>query len=258
VDTRQIAAASTGSSFTPYVKKKIVEGVAFDFLIGDADGRSWYDVDCTDPDWPEMRFMRDRMVRQGDVVFECGGHHGCTAVMLSHWVGPTGKVVTFEPHPRNAEILRQNLTLNNIGNATLHQCAIGAGRGKVAMRDVSNSSVLMDTNAPVTGNVELAKADDFQSEKPTLLKIDVEGFEVEVLKGAAEILKTRPRLAIEVHTDALGRYGTSMVELLSYLDTSVYELWIQWDDDAYPVMYDSNVPITSRVHLFAIPHHLTS
>jgi FkbM family methyltransferase len=255
VDIKQTEAPSDAPGFTPYVKRKVVEGVEFDFLIGDKDGRSWYDLECTDPDWPEMRFMRDRLVRPGDVVFECGGHHGCTAVVLSQWVGATGKVFTFEPHPRNAEILRQNLALNNIHNATLRQCAVGAAHGSVAMRDVSNSCVEMTNSAPAPGDVDVIKLDDLRNERPTVLKIDVEGFEVEVLKGAAEVLKTRPKLAIEVHTDVLRRYGTSVEELLSYLDTSVYELWVQWDDEAYPVMYDSGMPITSRVHLFAIPHN---
>jgi len=62
--------------FTPYVKRKTIEGVEFDFWIGDADGRDWYDIGCSDPVWPEMRFVRDHIVRHGDVVVECGAHHG--------------------------------------------------------------------------------------------------------------------------------------------------------------------------------------
>ena len=253
MDIKQGAPASGGEGFTPYIKKKNVEGVEFDFLIGDPAGMSWYDVDCTDPDWPEMRFMRDRMVREGDVVFECGGHHGCTAVVLSRWVGTTGKVISFEPHPRNAAILQRNLELNGIRNATLRQCAVGAAPGSVMMRDASNASVTANPNAPRAFTAELVKLDDFRDEKPTVLKIDVEGFEVEVLKGAAEILKTLPKLAIEVHTPGLGNYGTSVEKLLACLDLPAYQLWVQWDDDNDPVPYDPATPITTRVHLFAIP-----
>ena len=253
MDTQQSAQSGEGQEFKPYIKKKNVEGVEFDFFIGDPAGMSWYDVDCTDPDWPEMRFMRDRLVREGDVVFECGGHHGCTAVVLSRWVGATGKVVSFEPHPRNAEILQRNLDLNRIGNATLRRYAVGAAPGTVLMRDASNASVTSNVNAPRAFNAEVVKLDDFRDEKPTVLKIDVEGFETEVLKGATEILKTRPKLAIEVHTPGLGNYGTSVAQMLGYLDIAAYQLWVQWDDDSDPVPYDIGTPITTRVHLFAIP-----
>jgi hypothetical protein len=68
--------------FKPYLKRKNVEGVVFDFWIGDRDGRDWYDLQCTDPVWVELRFIRDHLVGEGDVVLECGGHHGCTAVVL--------------------------------------------------------------------------------------------------------------------------------------------------------------------------------
>ena len=239
-------------SFTPYVKRKNVEGVEFDFVIGDAEGRSWYDVDCTDPDWPEMRFMRDRLVRPGDVVFECGGHHGCTAILLARWVGPLGRVVTFEPHPGNAAIIRRNIELNAIANVTLRENAVGDKRGRIAMGNVSNSAVVRPSFFRRSIEVEAVRLDDFAHENPTLLKIDVEGFEVAVLKGATEILKRRPKLAIEIHTEELARYGATVGDVFACLDLEGYDRWVQWDDDAEPVPYDGS-PITSRVHFFAVP-----
>jgi FkbM family methyltransferase len=244
---------SGNSGFTPYIRKKNVEGVEFDFLIGDAEARSWYDVDCTDPDWPEMRFMRDQLVRAGDVVFECGGHHGCTALLLSRWVGPQGRVVTFEPHPGNAAIIRRNIELNAISNVTLRENAVGDKRERLAMGDVSNSAVVRRSFFRRTLEVEAVRLDDFAHENPTLLKIDVEGFEVAVLKGAAEVLKTRPKLAIEIHAEELAKYRTSVAELFGRLDLSGYRQWIQRDESSYPVPYDGSEPITERVHWFAVP-----
>ena len=244
---------SKSADFVPYVKRKNVEGVEFDFLIGDAEGRSWYDVDCTDPDWPEMRFMRDHLVKPGDVILECGGHHGCTAILMSRWVGPRGRVITFEPHPKNVAILRRNLELNGIANVTLRQNAVGAEHGKVAMSDASNSAVRRRRWFRSAVEAEVVKLDDFAHEAPTLLKIDVEGFEVAALHGAREILKTRPKLAIEIHTDLLPGYGTSVNELLARVDLAGYQSWIQWDDASDPVPYDGTAAITSRVHFFAVP-----
>src|ERR1041385_4462204 len=70
---RHTALRLRNTPFQPYLKRKNIEGVVFDFWIGDREGRQWYDLQCTDPDWLEMRFIRDHILSQGDVVFECGG-----------------------------------------------------------------------------------------------------------------------------------------------------------------------------------------
>ena len=88
---------------------------------------------------------------------------------------------------------------------------------------------------------------------PSLLKIDVEGFEVEVLRGASKILSTRPKLAIEIHTQNLGHYNASVEDIFNLIDADEYDLWIQWKDGEEPIEYDRKVPITELVHLFGFP-----
>lgn len=241
--------------FTPYVKKKHIEGVSFDFLIGDADGMDWYDINCGDPVWVEMRFIRDNLVEEGDIVFECGGHHGCTAIPLSAWVGEKGKVITFEPKPSNFEIIRKNIVLNNISNITALNKAVGSKNGRTYISDASNASV---QSSVVKGAIEVdvIALDDLIDLHPTFLKIDVEGYEVEVLKGAKKILQNRPKLAIEIHTESLNSYNTSVRELLSLLHLDNYDCWIQWKDGEEPKKFDINQEITQRVHLFAVPKKL--
>jgi len=128
-------------SFRPYIKKKNVEGVIFDFWVGDRSGRDWYDLHCTDPVWRELRFIRDRLIQEGDVVFECGAHHGCSTVALSHWVGDKGKVVAFEPVTKNCDIIRKQIELNNLTNIVLESKAVGARIGKTTITGSSNSSI---------------------------------------------------------------------------------------------------------------------
>jgi FkbM family methyltransferase len=240
-------------NFKPYIKKKNVEGVLFDFWIGDPAGRDWYDLQCTDPAWPELKFLKDNMIQPGDVILECGAHHGCSAIVLSHWVGDQGKVIAFEPLPANAEIIRKNLEMNGIENVTLEAKAVGATSGKkVRINQASNSSV---TAFDQGIEVELTCLDEYEHANPTFLKLDVEGFEAEVLRGAQRILRNRPKLAIEVHTEELPKYGTSVQGVLSLIDLQSYEWWIQWDDDRDPEPYSPTIPITRRVHLFGIPRH---
>lgn len=236
--------------FKPYLKKKNVEGVVFDFWIGDRDGRDWYDLQCGDPVWLEMRFIKDHLIEQGDVVLECGGHHGCSAIILSHWVGAAGKVVTFEPSPANGDIIEKNIEQNGISNITLERKAVGAEQGMITISEASNSSV---TPSGEGLRAELTCLDEYEHLNPTFLKIDVEGFEMQVLQGAKQILSTRPKLAIEIHTEDLSQYGASVQDLFRLIDVKNYKLWIQWDDFKYPEEYDMSTPIQKRVHLFGIP-----
>ena len=234
----------------PYLKRKSVEGVTFDFWIADRSGRNWYDLHCTDPIWLEMRFMRERLIMPDDVVFECGSHHGCSALLLASWVGKDGKVVCFEALPDNFKILKRNIELNRLTNVILEMKAVGSERGKIKISNESNSSVVL---AGKGAEVELTCLDEYHYYHPTVLKIDVEGFEVQVLKGARRILSKLPKLAIEIHTEALSRYGSSPEDIFKLIGVENYKFWIQWDDRKQPEEYDLKTPIKKRVHLFCIP-----
>jgi len=248
---KKTTVTASNIDFKPYLKKKNVEGVSFDFWICDADGRSWYDLQCTDPVWHEMRFIRDYLIGEGDVVLECGGHHGCTAIILSDWVGTTGKVVTFEPSPKNCDIIEKNLVQNGITNVTLERKAVGDKPGHITINnETSNSSVLLSGSGV---EVESVCLDEYACLRPTLLKIDVEGFELQVLHGAEKILSTRPKIAIEIHTDQLAKYGANVDSILESIGIKNYKTWIQRDDAKYPEEYDGNQPILDRCHLFCIP-----
>jgi FkbM family methyltransferase len=236
--------------FKPYLKRKNVEGVVFDFWICDRAARNWYDLQCSDPVWIEMRFIRDHLIEQGDVVLECGGHHGCTAIVLSNWVGSAGRVVTFEPLPQNCDVIAKNIQQNGLRNVELERKAVGAEPGKISISDASNSSVTL----PGQGvEVELTCLDEYEHLNPTFLKIDVEGYEMQVLQGSKKILSTRPKLAIEIHPAQLSQYGASVEDIFRLIDIENYRVWIQRDAGREPEEYDLRTPIEKRVHLFGMP-----
>lgn len=238
--------------FRPYIKKKNVEGVVFDFWIGDSIGQEWYDLDCSDPEWPELRFIKNYLIKQGDVILECGAHHGCTTVVLANWVGYKGKVVAFEPVPKNADIIKKNIEINNIKNVLIERKAVGSREGRILITGESNSSV---TNYKVGGTkVDMTYLDKYSYLNPSILKIDVEGFEVEVLKGAKNILKTKPKLAIEIHTPVLKKYNSSIEDLFDLIDIEMYTVWVQWQEYEDPGIYNFIDTISDRIHLFAIPN----
>jgi FkbM family methyltransferase len=215
---------------SPYIKRKCIEGVCFDFYIGDQDGMSWYDTDSTDPFWPEMRLIKEKLINPGDVILEAGGHQGCTGILLANWVGPAGKVVSFEPNPRNFDIYIVNKSINNLPSLSVENVAVGDRRGKaVISTGRSNSSLVSPGSGSASVEVDMVTLDDYLHLKPTLIKIDVEGADILVLRGARSLLKTRPKLAIEIHRDSLSRYGTALEELFELIDFSGYDCWVQWE-----------------------------
>src|SRR5437899_6074530 len=91
-------------TFRPYVLRKTVEGLVLDFYVGDAESALWNDGRGQNVAWKEMEFIKGRLVRDGDIVFDCGAHHGLTTLVFSELSGLAGRVVAFEPHPDNVAI----------------------------------------------------------------------------------------------------------------------------------------------------------
>jgi FkbM family methyltransferase len=237
--------------FKPKIVQKTVEGETFQFLIGDPTGKSWYDNSSSDN--LEMRSIRELLLSGSSVVFECGAHHGLTTILLSRWVG-AGKVVAFECLPANVEILKKNIELNNCANVTIVAKAVGAN-GTVNIRPDSNSAVSTSRNAISIASISL---DTFAAQSgiiPDLIKIDVEGFEIDVLEGAREVLKRVPAIFVEVHSEIMERYGRKSADIWNYIDRNAYDVWIQPDDAKPPVPYETVGNLSTRVHLFFRPKH---
>lgn len=264
---KKITQAIRQQKISEYTIKKQFEDISFDFVIGDSEGQQWYDsspqnqVESLNP---EFQFIK-QLTQPGDIVFECGTHHGLTAMLLSKWVGDEGKIVSFEINQHNAAIARKNFELNKINNVILEEKGLGSQKSSQKIFNKSNSSVTPSNVISLgwlknfiygTNEVEIIALDDYvktQSILPTFLKIDVEGYESEVLKGATEILKTLPKLEIEIHTEILSRYNTSVEEIFELIDIQSYQTWVQWSDEEEPQPFDWQQKIDRRVHLFAIP-----
>ncbi len=252
-----------------YIIKKQLGDVTFDFFIADSEAQEWYDESLSTENkslsaHSEYEFIEE-ITKPGDIVFECGTHHGLTAILLADWVGIEGKVITFEINPRNAQIAQKNIEINNIKNVILERKGLGSQETKLKIFDKSNASVtpinLISTSwlknfLYGTEEAEIITLDNYaktSSTVPTFLKIDVEGYETEVLKGATEILQTLPKLEIEIHTEILSRYNTSVKEIFELINIERYQTWVQWNDSEKPEKFDLQQEIDRRVHLFAVP-----
>lgn len=193
--------------FKPKVIDKTVEGVSFKFFVSSPVAAAWYGDSGSDSSI-EMRFVRDRMVRPGAKVIECGAHHGCNTIMLSRWVGDGGSVYACEPMPDNIRVIERNLELNEIKNVRIVPRALGPSSGSVRFRTQTNSAPLGNRTAPGLA-VDMTTIDELSEAEglvPDLIKLDVEGYEIDLLEGASRALQRRPALLVEVHPT---RWGTS-------------------------------------------------
>ena len=236
------------SSFKSYVVHKRVGAVEFDFFVGDSTGKKWYSKNTTS-ETPEMDALHSLLIKPGDTVLECGAHHGYLTLLLSSWVGDQGKVIAFEPSETSFDILKKNIKINDRENIVPRMAAIGRKKGTIKISDSSCATV---TGENIGYPVEMLPLDEFQHLKPDVIKIDVEGYEADVLKGASEILKSKPKIAIELHTELLPLYHTSVSEVFSLFNAEQYNIWIQWTSDEKAILYKGE-EINKRVHLFCIP-----
>ena len=86
-----------------------------------------------------------------------------------------------------------------------------------------------------------------------MIKVDVEGYEYDLLKGAFKILEHgNVKLIIEIHPDALRNYKKTTGEVLELLNLGKYNVWIQRNDNIPPIPY-ANERIDSRVNLYMLP-----
>jgi FkbM family methyltransferase len=169
--------------------------------------------------------------KEGDIVVDVGAHYGRYTIISSKRVGINGKVVAIEAHPGNFDILNRNIQLNRLINVVSLNYAVYSQRTKIKLYlpdqelgyTIYNSII---ANRPNLGdNFVEVNADTLDNilqlnriKQVNWVKIDVEGAELEVLKGAINILSKNKDIAllIEIHNIPDGtNFYTPIMHLLS-------------------------------------------
>jgi FkbM family methyltransferase len=175
---------------------------------------------------PEIDFL-PKFVRSGDIVVDVGGNHGLYTYHLSRLVGPSGRVHTFEPMPPNLYILRHTIHAHGLNNVTVHPKACGEKLERAKFY------VPMDHGIPELGGArqgnqglafecEIVRLDDVIDGGVSFLKVDVEGAELFVLRGAERILReSRPVILFEAG-DHTRSYGYAQQEVFDFLSRFRY------------------------------------
>jgi len=190
------------------------------------------------PEAYHLRYFKSRIFNQA-VVFDIGAYLGVYALTASR-IALEGSVHTFEPDPRSARRLARAIEDNGLQNVHLCQCAVAEKQGefRLALQDYPPQSLLQ---APLlshqfpdehvkTISVSVRTVDEYCGAKGirnvNLIKIDVEGAELLVLRGASNtIAASRPELMVELHEKQSQSFGYSVQDTINHLHMLKYEIF---------------------------------
>jgi FkbM family methyltransferase len=177
-------------------------------------------------------------LHSGMVFFDVGANQGFYAILASRAVGAAGRVYAFEPAPTEHRKLARNLRLNRCSNVVAEVSAVGAGAGTtefhLALGHQGSWSSLRRPADDLTTRtaliqVNLVSLDAYAAahgiERLDMLKIDVEGGELDVLKGAEACLRDlRPVVLCEVEDRRTRQFGYRARQIIDHLRERDYEV----------------------------------
>ncbi len=247
----------------PYQRHFNFLNTQFDFWIQDAAAQKWYDHTFWQ-DVPELQLLQSMLCTDSNIL-DFGAHYGFLGTFLAKNLGPNGTYTAIELLPRAAMYAQAQLALNHMGH--LHQVINAAGAAESGHNmhyndhQAGNASISLfhqnHTISTITGDQVLETKNAID-----LLKIDVEGYEVEVLKGCQAILESLPILALEVHLQGLLLFGHSIEDVFDLLPLQHYQGTMLWNPGQGYIRPDqheiyefkkSKIPQEGIVNLFLWP-----
>jgi FkbM family methyltransferase len=191
----------------------------------------WYDL--------EIQLLAQSILNLGDTVVDVGANRGEFTLAASRIVGPEGKVICFDPNPTCIDQLEHHLKLNSIDNVTAHRVGLSDEKSHLVLNVPVGFTYYGTFGEPpaapngfqtVRANVDIGD-DLLEGESPSLIKIDVEGFECHVLKGLRKTIeRCKPNIVTE-HIDknlrACGSSSREVEEFMSGLGYSPYKLGLK-------------------------------
>jgi FkbM family methyltransferase len=187
-------------TFRSYIARdRRYQDLTFDFLIDDPATEHWYTM--TNLETAERLWCTSH-IKPGMAVVDAGCHHGLLSLLFARFAAP-GLVYSYDALPRNAEITGKNALLNQLSNIVTRPVGLGEGPAQIKV-PLNAGNVLsshenrqMDAHQVTIQIVSLD--DDLPFQKADFVKIDVEGSELQVLRGAKRVLETRPLMNLELH-----------------------------------------------------------
>jgi FkbM family methyltransferase len=199
------------------------------------DLAEWTQMQLMKQNWLEPLTLKlyESLLKPGDTFIDVGAHVGFHSLVARHLVGPNGLIIAIEPQPYNAQKILANWRANGFVNLKLYVAAAGPQNGWVTLHDqvVTDRSVLTllekgGKNQAQGFEVPLIRLDSViekqQVKRIKVLKLDVEGYESEVMKGLGELQKRVDNIIFEFFAKPQFEKGNQ--NLLSAIETAGYKI----------------------------------
>jgi FkbM family methyltransferase len=185
---------------------------------------------------PNEMFAMTKLLGPGMCIVDAGANEGLFTIIAARIAGGGGVVHSFEPSPRERSRLEANIAINRLTNVKVHSAALGRAAGRSTLRiagaghsghNTLGGFMYAGTVHEESVEVDVVTLDQAVEEQKLarldLLKIDVEGSEAEVLRGADGVLrKMRPVVIAEAQEASLRQMGSSAKELMDLLRSHDY------------------------------------
>jgi FkbM family methyltransferase len=183
---------------------------------------------------PIQRVIASNLI-PGDVFFDIGANVGFFSLIAARCVGKEGQVYAFEPVPQNANAIVQSGQLNGFDTIRVFPEAVAAttGRAELLLARHVGGAALASAETPPDANghleVDVTTLDDAIVQRglrpPTLVKVDVEGAEIDVFRGMTETLRThRPKIVYEVDDATRDGFDRKARQIAALLTSAGYAL----------------------------------
>jgi FkbM family methyltransferase len=183
---------------------------------------------------PEVQAALNALLRPGAVFLDVGANLGFFSLLAAKLVGPSGSVHAFEPVPAQHRHLVENISLNHAANVRVNQVAISDrdGTAEIFVSQSWNAGVhsLFPISDAISDQVTTSTLDRYCSDNDVhqadVVKIDVEGAETLVLRGATGLLGSgrRPFIVLEADDSHARRAGSSLQQVEEILKAAGYDV----------------------------------
>lgn len=201
---------------------------------------------------PEVTHLMFRVLREGDFAIDAGANIGFFSLLMAKLVGPTGRVQSYEPGVNNINKLIDNVQLNDPIDIRIVEKPLWSGTVGIPfyLANDSGLNACVPSDETVSESLVLTATldDEYNNMRlPKLIKIDVEGAELQVLRGAERMLRDRVQyITCEINEPALARFGTSQKELRSFMEYRNYGTFLLDREGGYPRLLDRKTRIVAE------------
>lgn len=243
-----------------WVSKSLFDGFTYTARHGLAKGMKrrgglgWLPERFVEPDTREVAFLRSLDLR-GKVVYDVGAFHG---LMTLFFAASARRVIAFEPNPVSRKRLAENVVLNVLSNVSISHVALGSscGRGNISWDSLIPGMASMGrTTGDKSQGVSVSTLDDEVRAHgvPDFIKIDTEGFESAVLRGAEKTLrKHHPQIFLEVHGQTMREKRDNATEIVQLASSFGYTHLLHVESQS-PLSVENAGQVAPRGHIFIAP-----